>query len=103
MIFYKKMSFLLAFAMLAGTAQAAKEEISELKCHVELFGGEEVIHFVNAKKNDGLNMIKKLTGKRITVTGSRKKQKIYQVRECADLHGSFKGSQANQLDAATVR
>ncbi|WP_281560150.1 TapY2 family type IVa secretion system protein [Thalassomonas sp. RHCl1] len=103
MILYKKMSLFLSVAIFTGTAMAAKGEISELKCHVELFGGEEVIHFVNAKKSDGLNMIKKLTGKRITVTGSRKKQKIYQVRECTDLHSSFKGTQANQLDAATVR
>ncbi|WDE10716.1 TapY2 family type IVa secretion system protein [Thalassomonas haliotis] len=100
---YIKFSLLLSFAILGGAVQAAKAEISELKCHVELLGGEEIIHFVNAKKNDGQNMINKLTGKSITVIGSRKKQKIYRVKECTDLHGSFKASQANQLDAATVR
>ena len=100
---YNQYSLLGFCILLAGAVQAAQDDRAELKCHVELFGGNEVIHFVNAKKNEGFNMVKRLTGKSVTVTGSRKKQKIYRVKECTDLHGRFKGDLANQLDADTVR
>ncbi|WDE06574.1 hypothetical protein SG34_006565 [Thalassomonas viridans] len=99
----KKLGLLLPLLLLAVGSQAAKNERVELKCHVELFGGNEVIHFVNAKKSQGLNMANKLTGKSIMVSGSREKQKIYRVKECTDLHGKFKGDLANRLDAETVR
>jgi len=100
---YNKLGLLATCLLLAGAAQGAKEDRAELKCHVELLGGNEVIYFVNANKNEGLNMVKKLSGKSITVSGSRKKQKIYRVKECTDLHGRFKSDLANQLDADTVR
>ena len=99
----KKMSCLLGLVLLSGGVQAENNEAVELKCHVELFGGLEVIYFVKAKENGGQALVNKLVGKNVTVAGSRKKKKIYQVKECADLHDKFIGAQANKLDADTVR
>ena len=96
-------SVILFFTFFSTGIWAEKSEKVALKCHIELFGGVEVIHFVNVVKNDRQKLIKKLTGKSITVTGNRKKQKIYQAKECVDLNERFKGAQANQLDANTVR
>ena len=91
-------AMLVALSASQSMAEPAASRI-EYKCHVELIGGEQIIHFVNinAKKSKGIENL--ILGKKV----SPKKASIYKIYECVNSDKDFKTSKAQQMDRTTVR
>lgn len=73
----------------------------EMKCHVELVGGGEVISFTNVPYSN-INALKHvLIGQKAKLTSESKARNIYKVNECVPLQEKFKRSRAQQLFLST--
>ncbi|MEW6982135.1 TapY2 family type IVa secretion system protein [Colwelliaceae bacterium 6471] len=76
---------------------------TEIKCHVELVGGGDIIHFAKVPETK-LAVIKQvLEGQKISTTLSKKKRVIYKVNECVGLHETFVTTAAKSKDILTAR
>ncbi|MCJ8320657.1 MAG: TapY2 family type IVa secretion system protein [Colwellia sp.] len=75
----------------------------DYKCHVELLGGGEVVHFVNSASKD-LNVIaSSIMGKNTIIPFSKKSAVIYNVVECVIIYSEFQSKVSQRLDDQTVR
>jgi hypothetical protein len=83
----------------------AKQKVKkvEVKCHVELYGGGETIHFRKIKKSKLDKLEQRLVNKKIKVAKIKGKQKIYKVLECIPLDEEFSNFQSKSVDADTAR
>jgi hypothetical protein len=75
----------------------------EMKCHVELMGGENVIHFTVIKKNKAAKLSQFLVGRKILTDSSKKKKVIYKVKECVDSKDSFNKHIARNIERKMAR
>lgn len=78
------------------------KEIAEIKCHVELVGGGETIHFAEvAVKGSQFNKadVKSLS---IMATNSRHKHDIFKVKECVMATAKFRTGRAQTLEKSLV-
>ncbi|WP_206485384.1 TapY2 family type IVa secretion system protein [Thalassotalea sp. G2M2-11] len=78
-------------------ADDKKPHSIKMKCHVELMGGGESIHYTFIKRSQ-LSQIKTLVaGREIPVFNSRKNKAIYKVNECLPMDKKFKNKRANMI------
>lgn len=80
--------------------QASKVKI---KCHVELMGGTDIIHFGIIKTNSITKYTHCLVGKKVATGISKKKQQIHKVKECVKSQYDFTSAVSKQLDENTAR
>jgi len=95
----------------AANASAAKKKVVKvekvksrvMKCHVELLGGGETIHFINTTKFSSRQLAQTLVGLKISTSKVKAKQEIYKLNKCIKLDETFKTAKAKLLDKNTVR
>jgi len=75
----------------------------EMKCHVELMGGHNVVHFTVIKKRKVAKLNQFLVGRKILTDLSKKKKVIYKVKECINSKDSFKSLTARQIEKNMAR
>jgi len=80
-----------------------QESKIEVKCHVELFGGNETIYFRVLKSAHLDKLSKELVNREVLTSLSRAKQKIYKVHECVPLTASFTLLKSQLIDKKTTR
>jgi len=105
---YKKLALVLFSGFILQTNVMAKqpekkETKSELKCHVELVGGRDIIHFAKVPTKKVSSIAHVLTGTKIKTGFSKKQQTIYKVNECVGLNDKFITGVAKQRDEDTAR
>ncbi|MBL0710204.1 MAG: TapY2 family type IVa secretion system protein [Colwellia sp.] len=69
----------------------------EMKCHVELMGGGEVIRFTNTPYTSLKKLTEILLTQKVKLDSSDSPRAIYKVKECVPLKGKFSSSRAQQL------
>jgi len=96
---------LIALLMLsiANVQAANRNSMVELKCHVDLLGGTDIIHFTLIEKQKRGTITQVLTGKKVPTALSKEQQVIYKVNECVDLNDSFSSTAAKSRDLLTAR
>jgi hypothetical protein len=80
-----------------------KRQKINVKCHVELLGGKNTLHFAVIKADKFSQYSKKIVGMKIPTAQSKKKVAIYQVVECVNLEQNFTSLASKQLDLDTAR
>lgn len=74
----------------------------EMKCHVKLLGGNDLIYFTRVKTNKSTRLASLIQGTTIKIN-KNKTEKIYKVVECKKLNSLFTAFISKQLDERTVR
>jgi len=101
------LSVLLSLNSLSANAQNSKNRLHvatiDYKCHVELLGGIQTIHFENAKKQNPNGLAHSLVGQKKLKPFSRDKVAIYKVFECVELNEDFTSAQSKAVDEKTTR
>jgi len=69
----------------------------EMKCHVELMGGGEVIRFTNTPYRSVKKLTEILLTQKVRLNSTDSPRAIYKVKECVPLKDKFKSSRAQQL------
>jgi len=75
----------------------------EMKCHVEVVGGRDLIHFINVKSNQKQTFKSDLVGQKINTYAIKGEQVIYKVKECVNLNDNFDTAAAKSADIFAVR
>jgi len=99
------LSILFVTFSLSSHSTLAKQKIEkvEVKCHVELYGGGETVHFRKIKKDKLVKLEQRLVNKKIKVAKIKEKQIIYKVLECVSLGKEFTTFQSKRIDKDTAR
>lgn len=99
------LSILIVIFSLSSHSTLAKQKVDkvEVKCHVELYGGGETIHFRKIKKDKLAKLEQRLVNKKIKVAKIEGKQTIYKVIECVSLNEEFSTFQSKRVDKDTAR
>jgi hypothetical protein len=87
----------------AHAVQKTKELKQEIKCVVELYGGDEAIYFTVVTEKQRKQLAKALVGEKMWVPSQAKKQTIYRVGECKPLNEPFTLAKDRALDERTPR
>ena len=95
--------FCTALVMNMANAANGKPSKVEIKCHVELMGGSDIIHFAIVSQQQLANIKQILAGQKVLTALSKQKQVIYKVNECVGLHDSFVSGPAKSRDILTTR
>jgi hypothetical protein len=74
----------------------------EMKCYVELVGGVSTIYSAVLPNNEIAGLAEHLIGKKISMAGMKKKQRIYKVFECISYKENFTNSAAKLAEQNTV-
>lgn len=85
------------FCLIGSSHAAAKENKVDVKCHIELLGGEQTIYLAQVKQKQLKNVVNILKNRRIVTNTSNEKKKVYKVLECVLNNEAFKSLQARQL------
>ena len=98
-------SILLSLSSISANAKNSNKRVVAIdyKCHIELIGGIQTIHFVNTKGKSLSGIAHSLVGKTTEKPFSKEKLGIYKVYECVALNDKFSNAQSNALDSKTVR
>ena len=85
--------------------QAKESEVAlkDIKCHVELTGGRDIIHYVFAKKSEISGLKTSLVGKKTKTYAVKGEQVIYKVNECVAENQTFNSAAAKSADIFAVR
>lgn len=75
----------------------------EMKCHVELVGGRDIIHYVNVKNSQKQSYKNELLGQKVKTYAVSGEQVIYKVKECVNLNDTFNTAAAKSADIFAVR
>ena len=75
----------------------------KVKCHVELVGGKDMIHFGIIKNERKAKYAQWLEGKKIATGFSKHKQQVYKVIECTKLADKFINPISVKVDEDTAR
>jgi len=75
----------------------------KIKCHVELVGGKDSLHFGIIKSERKAKYAQWLVGKKIATGFSKQKQQVYKVIECTKLTDKFINPISQQVDENTAR
>lgn len=101
------LSVALSLISISVTAQSSQNKkyvpSNNYKCHVELIGGIQTIHFVSTKKQSLKEVTNSLVGKKRFKPFSREKLAIYKVFECVWLNDKFTSAQSKAVDEKTPR
>lgn len=74
-----------------------QQEYVDVKCYVELFGGEKTIYLAYIKKERLKGFTKSIEGEKIPVIGSNDKKRVYSAFECVREEHKFSITKANNL------
>jgi len=85
------------------TEKTEKTEKIKIKCHVELVGGKDSLHFGIIKSERKAKYAQWLVGKKIATGFSKQKQQVYKVIECTKLADKFINPISQQVDENTAR
>lgn len=85
------------FCLVASSQAATKKGKVDVKCHIELLGGEQTIYLAQVKQKKLKNLVNILKNRRIITSTSTDKKKVYKVFECVLNDETFKSAQARQL------
>lgn len=104
----RELVILVGGVVLCASFSAQAQEVKpsspvEIKCHVELVGGGDIIHFAQLSNQQYKSVKKLLVGKEISTALSRAKKVIYKVNECVGLHDKFNSAAAKSRDILTAR
>lgn len=91
-----------AILILIAAKTSAQESVArqEMKCHVELFGGQETIYYSALLTNETiLKAAYNLENRNILTTLSPKKLTVYKVNECVLKDANFSRAQARSVEA----
>jgi len=80
-----------------------QEDKVEVKCHIELFGGNETIYSRVINRMQLINLPKELVNRNIRTSFSREKQKIYKVHECVFSTAKFTLTKSQRIDEKMAR
>ncbi len=69
----------------------------EMKCHVELMGGGEVIRFTNMPYTSLKKLTEILLTQKVRLNSTDSPRAIYKVKECVPLKDKFRSSKAQEL------
>ncbi|MEY8215431.1 MAG: TapY2 family type IVa secretion system protein [Colwellia sp.] len=69
----------------------------EMKCHVELMGGGEVIRFTNMPYTSLKKLTEILLTQKVRLNSTDSPRAIYKVKECVPLKDEFRSSKAQEL------
>ena len=95
---------MLACSLVVEAQETVKEDKKiDVKCFVELVGGEQIISFWNIPTSKVSSLSKSITGHKIMVPGSKQKVKIYKTHECVLSNDDYTGSRAKIVDSETGR
>ncbi|AOW76390.1 hypothetical protein A3Q34_05670 [Colwellia sp. PAMC 20917] len=75
----------------------------KIKCHVELMGGNDIIHFGIIGSNKLAKYPDWLVGKKIATGFSKQKQQVHRVKECVKSNDDFSNALSKKLDENTAR
>jgi hypothetical protein len=75
----------------------------KIKCHVELVGGKDSIHFGIIKSERKAKYAQWLEGIKIATGFSKQKQQVYKVIECTKLTDKFINPISQRVDDNTAR
>lgn len=75
----------------------------DVKCFVELVGGEETISFWNIPSHQASNLVNTVAGQKVSIPHSKQKGVIYKANECVLLKDNFSGNKAKMLDDKIAR
>ena len=92
---------ILSTSVLAKQVDKEEGKTVEAKCHIELFGGGETIHFIVINEHRFKTLPQQLVNRSVLTQLSDKKRKIYKVNECTLLNDDFKSSRAQLMDSET--
>lgn len=95
----KSLSLLLILSLISAGSHAAKNDNKkvDVKCYVELLGGEQTIYLGHVKKKELKSLSKTLVNRKILTPFSRQKKQVYKVFECRLENKDFASSKARQL------
>jgi hypothetical protein len=86
------------------TAKGIEKPIKvKIKCHVELVGGKNIIHFGRIKTARIAKYPQWLIGQKIATDFSKQKQQVFKVKECVKSQHNFTSASSKRLDEDTVR
>jgi len=102
---YTAITLLSLTFILSSGATFAKDvqNTAKIKCHVELVGGKDMIHFGVIKKDRMFKYGQWLVGKKIATGFTKQKQSVYKVIECVKLADTFTNSTSQKVDDNTAR
>ena len=88
---------LLTFFSFTSEAKNIDQQKIDVKCHVELHGGKQVIYLAYIKEKKLAGLDKSLINRKILTAGSNEKMTVYKVFECKRSEDQFASSKANKL------
>lgn len=88
---------------LVSPLQAAESKKIDVKCHVEVVGGGEMIRFWKIKAEKLPGFTQEIVGARISKISGKGKTSVYRAFECVDLRDEFKSLIARNLDSKTPK
>ena len=98
---------LITLMMVSYTLEAKNKESQDkkvdAKCFVELVGGGDKVTFWNISSKKLAGLSKSIIGRKVMMTNSKQKVKIYKSHECVLLKDNFTSSRAKIVDADTAR
>ncbi|TWX50669.1 TapY2 family type IVa secretion system protein [Colwellia hornerae] len=98
------LSVSLLFISVDSVAKATdKASKIKVKCHVELVGGSDIIHFGIIQAKGLVKYSTWLVGKKIATGFSKQKQQVHQVKECVKSNDDFSNALSKKLDENTAR
>ena len=74
----------------------------DIKCHVELVGGRDIIHYDKAKASKLKSFKSTLAGKKVKTYAVKGEQVIYKVNECVLIDDTFNSAAAKSADIFAV-
>lgn len=100
----KKMIFIITYMLIItvslntiAESSVKKKHKVDVKCHVELMDGKEIIYFARIKVSEIKKLLNTLPKRRVLTSISKDKKKINKVFECVPLTEKFYSLKANRL------
>jgi hypothetical protein len=100
---FNKWLWPLMLVLLSGVAHGTNKQTKlEYKCHFELTGGQELVHYVVSQAKKTTSVAAKMRGKLIFAKDGKTKLRVNKVIECVSAKGTFKALKSQQLDVVTL-
>jgi hypothetical protein len=87
----------------AATNTVVKKYKVDVKCHIELLDGKQLIYFASLKESQVNKLVDTLANRKVPTPFSKERQQVYQAFECVLLKAKFNSVKANQLFDAQPR
>ena len=74
-----------------------KKYKADVKCHIELVGGKQLIYFASVKESQVNKLVDTLANRKVPTPFSKERQQVYRAFECVLLKAKFSSVKANRL------